>query len=43
VCFFFVAGTFGPIGVPVVGRDDFFARFLVEVNHPQRAVVLTPH
>jgi hypothetical protein len=38
-----LAGTFGPIGVPVLGRDDFFAVFLVEVDHPARTVVLTPH
>jgi len=38
-----LAANFGPIGVPVLGRDDFFSEFLVEVNHLARTVVLTPH
>ncbi len=38
-----LSATFGPIGVPVLGRDDFFSEFLVEVNHLARTVVLTPH
>jgi hypothetical protein len=39
----FLTASFGPIGVPVLGRDDFFAEFLVEVDHPRRVVSLTPH
>jgi len=27
----------------VLGRDDFFAEFLVEINHPKRIVILMPH
>jgi hypothetical protein len=38
-----LTASFGPIGVPVLGRDDFFTEFLVEINHPKRVVVLTPH
>ncbi|MGH2974738.1 MAG: hypothetical protein ACRDLL_07720 [Solirubrobacterales bacterium] len=38
-----LTASFGPVGVPVLGRDDFFSEFLVEVDHPQRLVVLTPH
>jgi hypothetical protein len=38
-----LAGTFGPIGVAVLGRDDFFAEFLVTVNHLERTVILMPH
>lgn len=38
-----LVASFGPIGVPVLGRDDFFKQFLVEINHPRRTVVLTPH
>lgn len=38
-----LTASFGPIGVPVLGRDDFFAEFLVEVNHLKRVVLLTPH
>ncbi len=38
-----LTGSFGPVGVPVLGRNDFFAEFLVEVNHPKRVVRLTPH
>ena len=36
-------GTFGPIGVPVLGRTDFFSRFYVEVDEKNRVVVITPH
>lgn len=38
-----LSANFGPIGVPVLGRDDFFSEFLVEVNHLTRTVILTPH
>lgn len=38
-----LSANFGPIGVPVLGRDDFFSVFLVEINHLDRTVVLTPH
>jgi hypothetical protein len=38
-----LTASFGPIGVPVLGRDDFFTEFLVEINHPKRIVVLRPH
>lgn len=33
---------FGNIGVPVLGREDFFAEFYVEVDERKR-VVITPH
>lgn len=39
----FLKASFGPIGVPVLGREDFFAEFLVEVDHRRRVVSLTPH
>lgn len=35
--------TFGPVGVPVLGREDFFAHFYVEVDQKNRVVVITPH
>jgi len=38
-----LTASFGPLGVPVLGREDFFAEFLVEINHPKRVVTLTPH
>lgn len=38
-----LTASFGPVGVPVLGREDFFAEFLVEINHPKRIVILTPH
>lgn len=34
---------FGAIGVPVLGREDFFAEFYVEVDERRRVVVITPH
>jgi hypothetical protein len=34
---------FGNIGVPVLGRTDFFAEFYVEVDEPRRVVAITPH
>lgn len=34
---------FGNIGVPVLGREDFFAEFYVEVDERRRVVVITPH
>jgi hypothetical protein len=36
-------GTFGPIGVPVLGREDFFSQFYVEVDERNRVVIITPH
>jgi hypothetical protein len=38
-----LTASFGPVGVPVLGREDFFAEFLVEINHRRRIVTLTPH
>lgn len=38
-----LTATFGPLGVPVLGREDFFTEFLVTVDHPNRLVLLTPH
>jgi hypothetical protein len=38
-----LTASFGPIGVPVLGRDDFFTEFLVEIDHPNRIVALRPH
>jgi len=35
--------TFGPIGVPVLGREDFFSQFYVEIDEKNRVVVITPH
>ena len=34
---------FGNIGVPVLGREDFFAEFYVEVDEVSRFVKITPH
>lgn len=34
---------FSSIGVPVLGRADFFAEFHVEVDERRRLVVITPH
>jgi hypothetical protein len=34
---------FANIGVPVLGRWDFFAEFYVEVDERNRVVTLTPH
>jgi hypothetical protein len=34
---------FGNIGVPVLGREDFFAEFYVEVDERRRVVIITPH
>ena len=34
---------FGDIGVPVLGREDFFAEFFVEVDEVNRFVRITPH
>jgi hypothetical protein len=34
---------FGNIGVPVLGREDFFAEFYVEVDEVNRFVKITPH
>lgn len=38
-----LTASFGPLGVPVLGRDDFFSVFLVVVDHPARIVQLIPH
>ena len=35
--------AFGDIGVPVVGREDFFAEFLVDFDHRRRIVRITPY
>lgn len=35
--------AFGDIGVPVVGREDFFAEFLVDFDHRRRIVSITPY
>lgn len=34
---------FGDIGVAVLGREDFFSEFYVEVDERRRVVVITPH
>jgi len=34
---------FGNIGVPVLGREDFFSEFYVEVDERNRFVKITPH
>jgi hypothetical protein len=34
---------FGNIDVAVLGREDFFAEFYVEVDERSRVVVITPH
>lgn len=34
---------FAKIGVPVLGRWDFFSEFYVEVDERNRVVILTPH
>ena len=34
---------FGNIGVPVLGREDFFQEFYVEVDERNRSVLITPH
>jgi Aspartyl protease len=34
---------FGNIGVAVLGREDFFNEFYVEINEPARVVIITPH
>lgn len=34
---------FSKIGVPVLGRADFFAEFYVEVDERRRIVLITPH
>lgn len=34
---------FAKIGVPVLGREDFFAEFYVEVDEINRFVKITPH
>lgn len=34
---------FSNIGVPVLGRADFFAEFLVVVDEARRLVTITPH
>lgn len=34
---------FGNIGVSVLGREDFFAEFYVEVDEVNRFVKITPH
>jgi hypothetical protein len=34
---------FGNIDVAVLGREDFFAEFYVEVDERRRVVVITPH
>jgi hypothetical protein len=38
-----LCACFGNIGVPVLGREDFFAEFLVLVDEVQRLVTITPH
>lgn len=34
---------FGPIGVPVLGREDFFAHFMVAFDERKQAVFLKPY
>jgi hypothetical protein len=34
---------FGNIGVPVLGREDFFREFYLEIDERRRAVLITPH
>ena len=38
-----LTACFGNIKVPVLGREDFFTEFLVEVDEPRRLVIITPH
>jgi len=38
-----LSACFGNIGVPVLGREDFFAKFYVEVDERRRVVIITPH
>lgn len=38
-----LVACFGNIGVPVLGREDFFAEFYVEVDERRRLVIITPH
>jgi hypothetical protein len=38
-----LTATFGPIGIPVLGRDDFFSEFYVEIDEINRFVKITPH
>ncbi len=35
--------VFGPINVPVLGRRDFFAHFLVEFDERKRMTRLRPY
>lgn len=34
---------FSSIGVPVLGRGDFFSEFHVQIDERQRLVTITPH
>lgn len=38
-----LACCFGGIGVPVLGREDFFTEFYVEIDERRRIVAITPH
>lgn len=38
-----LTASFGPIGVPVLGRRDFFSRFEVLVDERKQRVLLKPY
>jgi hypothetical protein len=38
-----VRATFGPVGVPILGREDFFEHFYVEIDEKNLMVHIRPH
>lgn len=38
-----VRATFGPVGVAILGRHDFFAHFYVEIDEKAKLTHIEPH